>query len=60
MSRNYLAIDLGAENGRTIVGSIVDGKLTLPEIHRFVNGPVRVNDGIQPLDAEVTLKRDAA
>jgi rhamnulokinase len=43
---NYLAIDLGAESGRTIVGSLVDGKLTLFETHRFPNRPVRLNDGL--------------
>ena len=43
---NYLAIDLGAESGRTIVG-VLDGKhLSLTETHRFANGPVRVNDGL--------------
>ena len=45
-SRNYLAVDLGAESGRTIVGSLADGKLTLSETHRFPNGPVRLNDGL--------------
>ena len=45
-ARNYLAIDLGAESGRTIVGSLVDSKLTLSETHRFPNGPVRLNDGL--------------
>lgn len=44
--RNYLAIDLGAESGRTIVGSFVDGKLSLSETHRFPNGPVYLNDGL--------------
>jgi len=44
--RNYLAIDLGAESGRTIVGSLADGKLTLSETYRFPNGPVRLNDGL--------------
>lgn len=44
---NYLAIDLGAESGRTIVGTIDDCKLTLTETHRFVNRPVRVPDGLQ-------------
>ena len=44
--RNYLAIDLGAESGRTILGSLADGKLTLSETHRFSNGPVRLNDGL--------------
>ena len=45
-ARNYLAIDLGAESGRTIVGSLTAGKLTLSETHRFPNGPVRLNDGL--------------
>jgi len=45
-ARNYLAIDLGAESGRTIVGSLDDDKLTLTETHRFANGPVRLNDGL--------------
>ena len=45
-SRNYLAIDLGAESGRTIVGSLADGKLTLSETYRFPNGPVHLNDGL--------------
>ena len=45
-ARNYLAVDLGAESGRTIVGSLIDRKLTLSETHRFVNGPVRISDGV--------------
>jgi rhamnulokinase len=45
-THNHLAIDLGAESGRTIVASFADGKLTLSETHRFPNGPVRINDGI--------------
>ena len=45
-TRNYLAVDLGAESGRTIIGSLADGKLTLSETHRFPNGPVRLNDGL--------------
>ncbi len=44
--RNYLAVDLGAESGRTIVGSLEDGRLTLSETHRFPNGPARLNDGL--------------
>jgi rhamnulokinase len=43
---NYLAIDLGAESGRTIVGSLEDDHLTLAETHRFANGPVRLPDGL--------------
>jgi rhamnulokinase len=45
-ARNLLAIDLGAESGRTIVGSLAEGKLTLSETHRFANAPVRLNDGL--------------
>ena len=43
--RPYLAIDLGAESGRAILGHI-DQRFTLDEIHRFPNGPVRVADHI--------------
>ena len=45
-TRNYLAIDLGAESGRTIIGALVDNQLTLTETHRFANGPVRLPDGL--------------
>ena len=34
---NYFAVDLGATSGRTILGSIVDGKLSLRELTRFHN-----------------------
>ena len=44
--RNYLAIDLGAESGRTILGTLDENRLTLTETHRFPNGPVQLNDGI--------------
>ncbi|MHC4563974.1 MAG: rhamnulokinase [Planctomycetota bacterium] len=36
----YIAVDLGAESGRVMLGSIAGGKLTLAEAHRFGNGPV--------------------
>jgi len=42
---SFLAVDLGAESGRAILGRI-DERLTLDEIHRFPNGPVRVADHI--------------
>jgi rhamnulokinase len=41
MSR-YLAFDLGAESGRAILGTLESGRLTLEELHRFPNTPVRV------------------
>ena len=44
--RNYLAVDLGAESGRTIVGTLDDKHLRLTETHRFGNGPVHLQDGL--------------
>ena len=34
---NFFAVDLGATSGRTILGSIVDGKLEQRELTRFKN-----------------------
>ena len=42
MIKHYLAVDLGASSGRTIVGSLDNGKLTLTEINRFWNGPTDI------------------
>jgi rhamnulokinase len=36
------AVDLGASSGRVMVGEVGPGELTLTEVHRFWNGPVRV------------------
>jgi rhamnulokinase len=38
---NYIAVDLGAESGRVMLGRIADGRLTLEQIHRFGNGPTQ-------------------
>jgi rhamnulokinase len=43
MKKHYLAVDLGASSGRTIVGTLEDGKLTLKEMNRFWNGPTEIN-----------------
>jgi sugar (pentulose or hexulose) kinase len=37
---HYLAVDLGAESGRIMIGSIINNKLSLRQAHRFSNGPV--------------------
>lgn len=42
----YVAIDIGAESGRAIVGELKDGRLTLKEAHRFANGGVRVGGSL--------------
>jgi len=36
----YLAVDLGAESGRVILGTLSRGQLVLTEVHRFATGPV--------------------
>jgi rhamnulokinase len=38
----YLAVDLGAESGRVILGSLSDSSLQLEEMHRFQNGGIRL------------------
>lgn len=42
----YLAIDLGAESGRAILATLDGQQLSLTDIHRFPNGPVRLPDGL--------------
>jgi rhamnulokinase len=41
----FLAIDLGAESGRGILGRFDGERLTVEEIHRFPNGAVLLPDG---------------
>jgi len=35
--KNFLAIDLGAESGRAMLGKVHGGTLALEQIHRFPN-----------------------
>ena len=37
---SYIAVDLGAESGRVMLGRVADGRLSLEQVHRFANGPV--------------------
>jgi len=46
MPHNFLAIDLGAESGRAILATLDQEQLSLAEIHRFPNNPVRLPDGL--------------
>src|SRR5271166_5704780 len=41
---DYLALDLGAESGRGLLGRFDGRQLALEEIHRFSNGPVKLLD----------------
>jgi len=42
----YLAVDLGAESGRAILGTLNGNQLQLEELHRFPNVPVRTPSGL--------------
>ena len=44
MTLRVLALDLGASSGRAIVGTYDGSALTLEEIHRFPNDPVRLGN----------------
>lgn len=41
--RNFLAFDLGASNGRAILGQFDGEKMTMTELHRFENNYVQMN-----------------
>ncbi|HVN55507.1 MAG TPA: rhamnulokinase family protein [Anaerolineaceae bacterium] len=48
MSKNpsFLAIDLGAESGRAVLGCLENNILSMEEIHRFANGPIAVGSSL--------------
>ncbi|MDQ5818638.1 MAG: FGGY family carbohydrate kinase, partial [Actinomycetota bacterium] len=41
-----MAVDLGAESGRAVLGRFEGERMTLEEVHRFPNRPVRLPDGL--------------
>ena len=43
---NFLALDLGAESGRAILGKFDGQRIRLSDVHRFPNGPVYLPDGM--------------
>lgn len=44
MGKKVLAIDLGASSGRGIIGKFENGRITLSEIHRFSNDPLKIGN----------------
>jgi rhamnulokinase len=46
MCAAYIAIDLGAESGRVIVGVLEDERLRLEEVHRFVHESIWLPTGL--------------
>jgi rhamnulokinase len=43
---SFLAFDLGAESGRATVGTLTDGRISLEEILRFPNEPVKIRNTV--------------
>ena len=43
---DYLAVDLGAESGRVMLGTLAAERLALEELHRFPNQPVQLPAGL--------------
>ncbi|MDQ2732862.1 MAG: rhamnulokinase [Armatimonadota bacterium] len=43
---NYLALDLGAESGRGVLGKLEGDRLEIQEVHRWANRPAALPDGI--------------
>lgn len=46
MPERYLALDVGAESGRALVGAFDGDRLRIEEVHRFANRPVRLPTGL--------------
>ena len=44
LDKGFLAIDLGASNGKTVLGKINGEKLEFVEVHRFDNLPFDINN----------------
>jgi len=45
--KKYIAVDLGAESGRVMLGSVSAERIVLEEIHRFGNGPIKENGSLR-------------
>ena len=45
--KKYIAVDLGAESGRVMLGIVSDSRLELKEIHRFDNVSITQNDSLR-------------
>ena len=49
----HLAIDIGAESGRAVIGEIQDGRLTVREINRFANTPIHIGETLRWNDRQL-------
>jgi rhamnulokinase len=61
---HYLAVDLGAESGRVMLGTLDAGRLVLEEIHRFPNRVVkngtRLNWDLSELERQIFVGLEKA
>jgi len=46
-AKQFLAVDLGAESGRVMRGSLASGRLQIAEAHRFANGPLQQGESLR-------------
>ena len=46
-AEQFLAVDLGAESGRVMRGSLAGGRLQIAEAHRFANGPLQQGESLR-------------
>jgi rhamnulokinase len=62
LQKNFLALDMGAESGRVMLGTFDGATITLSEAHRFDSAPVRTPDGLHTdvLHIWAQLKRGMA
>ena len=44
---HHVALDLGAESGRVMLGTLADGRLQLEEMHRFPTGAITVENTLR-------------
>ncbi|MHC4130691.1 MAG: rhamnulokinase [Planctomycetota bacterium] len=42
--KQYIAVDLGAESGRVMLGTVSESKVKLEEVYRFVNGAAKEDE----------------
>jgi len=54
--KKYIAVDLGAESGRVMIGSVSAERIVLEEVHRFANGPIE-EDGALKWDFEELMRQ---
>ena len=45
--KRYIAVDLGAESGRVMLGTVSEDQVLLDEIHRFGNGPIEQDGSLR-------------